>query len=366
MENNKLNKSVKFLLAVLLFWNIFLTYSIFNDSQDNQFLNGDKESAIIKHTSTYSTTDLTKAAEKSSKKAVGIKTATSEGSGVIYRSEKLENGNTKITIITNNHVIAGSSELLVLFANEQEVKGDVVGTDVFTDLAVVTVETDFAVDAFSIGDSSTIKVGEWVLAIGSPLGFDFYGSVSEGVISGKDRRVGVDLTGDGNEDWDMLVLQTTAAINPGNSGGPLINLNGDLVGINSMKIINYNVEGMGFAIPINEVIPIVNQLIETGEVKRPLLGISGRGIGEYSSVHKSYLGLPLDIEGGVVVIEVLKDGAAKEAGIQPNDIIVEFNGVEINTFKDFRVELYKMKTGDEVQLKILRGQKFVDVSVILK
>ena len=363
MQNNNGNKSFKVLLAVLLFWNVFLSYQIFSNSNNNT--NSDDNSTIVNQSATYSTTDLTKAAEKSVSKAVGIQSSTGAGSGAIYRSEKLDNGNTKITIITNNHVVAGSKEVMVLFANEQSLKGDVVGGDIFTDLAVVNVETDFAVDAFAIGDSSTIKVGEWVLAVGSPLGFDFYGSVSEGIISGKDRRLAVDLNGDGSEDWDMVVLQTTAAINPGNSGGPLINLNGDLIGINSMKILSNNVEGMGFAIPINEVIPIINQLIETGEVQRPLIGLSGRGISEYTSVHKSYLGLPLDIENGVVVNEVLKSGAAKDAGVLPLDIIVKFNDVDINTFKEFRIELYKMKTGDEVTLRILRDNKLMDIVVVL-
>ena len=366
MQNNKLKTSVKIFLAVLLFWNVFLTYKLFSDESSEVVPNNNNDSTIVNQNATYATTDLTKAAEKSVKKAVGIRSQTGEGSGAIYRSEKLENGNTRVTIITNNHVVSGSKKVLVVFANEQSVEGDVIGGDIFTDLAVVSVETDFAVDAFAIGDSSAVKVGEWVLAIGSPLGFDFYGSVSEGTISGKNRSIGVDLNNSGSEDWDMTVLQTTAAINPGNSGGPLINLNGDLIGINSMKIISQNVEGMGFAIPINEVIPIVNQLIETGEVKRPLIGLSGRGISEYSSVHKSYLGIPLDVEKGVVVTDVLKNGAAKEAGLQPYDIIVEFNGVEIEAFKDFRVELYKMKSGDNVTLTVFRDNDVLELEVTLK
>ncbi len=366
MQNNKLKSSVKLLLVGLLFWNVVLTYMVVNNQDNSEGLNSNESAEIISQRATYTTTDLTKAAEKSANKAVGIRALTGEGSGAIYRSEKLENGKTKITIITNNHVVAGSKEVMVMFANEQELPGDVVGGDIFTDLAVVSVEADFAVDAFAVGDSSLIKVGEWVLAIGSPLGFDFYGSVSEGVISGKNRRIGVDLNGDGSHDWDMVVLQTTAAINPGNSGGPLINLNGDLVGINSMKITGSQVEGMGFAIPINEVIPIINQIIETGEVKRPLIGLSGRGIKDYSSVHKSYLGLPLDIEKGVVITDVLPNGAAEAAGILPLDIIIKFNELEIESFKDFRIELYKMKTGDEVILKVLRNNTVVDISVILK
>lgn len=364
MQKNKLGKGIKLLIAVLLFWNVFLTYKVYTKPSDNVVV--DSDTTVVNKNATYTTTDLTKAVEKSVNKAVGIRSFTGEGSGLIYRSEKLDNGNSKITIITNNHVVANSEEVMVMFANEQELKGDVIGGDIFTDLAVISVEADFAVEPFAIGDSSLSKVGEWVIAVGSPLGFDFYGSVSEGVISGKDRRLAVDLTGDGSDDWDMVVLQTTAAINPGNSGGPLINLNGDLIGINSMKIISSQVEGMGFAIPINEAIPIVNQLIETGEVKRPLLGLTGRSIQDYSSVHKSYLGLPLDIEQGVVVTDVLKDGAAKEAGIQQYDVIMQFNDVEISSFKDFRVELYKMKTGDEVKLKVIRQNEVIDLVAILK
>lgn len=363
MKNNKLKTSAKILLVTLLLWNIVLTYQVFSLANNTSEIS---ESTIIKQAATYATTDLTEASEKSANKAVGIRSNSGEGSGAIYRSEKLDNGNSKMTIITNNHVVSGSSEVMVMFANEQEIIGNVIGGDLYTDLAVVSVEADFTVEAFTIGDSSTSKIGEWVLAIGSPLGFDFYGSVSEGVISGHDRKVGVDLNADGSIDWDMVVTQTTAAINPGNSGGPLINLNGDLIGINSMKIIGNNVEGMGFAIPINEAVPVINQLIETGEVKRPLIGISGRSITDYSSVHKSYLGIPLDIEKGVVVTEVLKDGAAQEAGVKPLDIIVKFNDEEVESFKEFRVELYKMNSGDEVKLKILRDNKVVDVVVTLK
>lgn len=352
-------------ITILITWNLALSYVVFFQDKNPSNQINDPEHTNISQTATYTTTDLTKAAQKGALKAVGIRTSTGAGSGAIYRSER--NGDkSKVTIVTNYHVVTTEKTVNVLFANEQEVEGRVVGGDIYTDLAIVEVEVDFAIEAFSLGDSAAVTVGEWVLAIGSPLGFEFYGTVSEGIISGKDRIIGVDLNRDGRDDWDMQVLQTTAAINPGNSGGPLINLNGDLIGINSMKIADSKIEGMGFAIPINEVIPIITQLMETGEVKRPLVGLSGRSLSEYSNAHRSYLGLPLDVVDGVVVVDVIKDGAADEAEIKANDIIVKINDVDIESFKNFRMELYKHQSGEEITLTVVRGSENFEVTVTLK
>lgn len=352
------------IVMVLVVWNIFLTYQLFNDkAPENPSGNGNNNNVV--QNATYATTDFTKASENGIQKTVGISTDSGSGSGAIYKTEK-KGDKTIVTIITNYHVVTNSKTVGVLFANEQTVEGTVLGGDVYTDLAVVQVEVEFSVEAFTLGDSSTLSSGEWVLAIGSPLGFDFSGTVTEGIISGKDRVVGVDLDGDGTNDWDMLVLQTSAAINPGNSGGPLINLNGELIGINSMKIAKNNVEGMGFAIPVNEVIPIVEQLIEKGTVERPLIGLSGRNLSDYSTAHKSYLGLPLDIENGVVVVEVIKDGAAYKAGIKEGDIVVKIGDIDVETFKDFRIGLYQHQSGDEVEVGIIRDGKSETITVTLQ
>ena len=363
-EKSKTKNIILYVLVLMLvIWNVFLTYQLIN-KEIPENINGSNNSNNVQQNATFVTTDFTKAAEKGIQKAVGISTSSGSGSGAIYKTEK-KGDKTLVTIITNYHVVTNEKTVEVLFANEQKIVGTVLGGDIYTDLAVVQVETDFAVEAFSLGDSSTLTTGEWVLAIGSPLSFDFSGTVTEGVISGKDRVVGVDLDGDGSNDWDMIVLQTSAAINPGNSGGPLVSLTGDLIGINSMKIANQSVEGMGFAIPINEAIPIVEQLIENGTVERPLVGLSGRNLQDYSTAHKSYLGLPLDIENGVVVVEVVKDGSAEKAGILEGDIIVKIGDVDVETFKDFRMGLYQHQSGDEVEIELIRDGKSETITVTL-
>lgn len=362
-KRNNINIFMVVMIITLIIWNVFLTNKVLTKKPVSPG-NPTEVNQTIQNAS-YVTTDLTKTAESGIQKAVGIQTQNGSGSGAIFKSEQ-DGDKTIVTIITNYHVVTTEQTVNVLFANGQVLEGEVIGGDVFTDLAVVKVVSDFAVEAFSVGDSSTLKSGEWVLAIGSPLGLEFSGTVTEGIISGKDRTIGVDLNKDGVDDWDMQVLQTSAAINPGNSGGPLVNLSGELIGINSMKIAKNNVEGMGFAIPINEAIPIVEQLIETGTVKRPLIGLSGRDLANYSTAHKSYLGLPLDVESGVVVINVIKNGAADKVGIQPGDIITKVNDTEITQFKNFRMELYKHTSGDAINLEIVRGNETMKVTVELE
>lgn len=363
MKNNKRTVVFSVLVVLLVIWNVFLTAKLY-DTETNPESNNTGNSGLVQN-NTYATTDLTKAADKGILKTVAISTGNGSGSGAIYSSE--ENGdNYTVTIITNYHVVTNNTEVEVLFANGQKIKGEVIGGDIFTDLAVVRVETNFKVDAFEIGDSSTLKSGEWVLAVGSPLGLEFSGSVSEGVISGTERIIGVDLDKNGTDDWDMIVIQTTAAINPGNSGGALINLNGELIGINSMKISQSSVEGMGFAIPINEVIPIVEQLIDKGVVERPLIGVSGRSITDYSNAQRSYYGLPLDLEGGVVITDIVSGGAADKAGLKVGDIITKIDDEAVDSFKTFRISLYKHNKGDELQLEIIRDNESAQVNVTLQ
>ncbi len=374
-ENNIIINEVKekkgkkhlltFTIIMLAVWNLFLTYSLFNQPKVDGNGNVTENTGKVVQNQTFATTDLTKTAEKGSERTVGISTGSGSGSGAIYKSER-SNDKSLVTIITNYHVVTTQKTVDVVFANEQTVTGNVIGGDIYTDLAVVQVETDFAVEAFNIGDSSTLKRGEWVLAIGSPLGLQFNGTVTEGIISGKDRIIGVDLNQDGQDDWDMSVLQTTAAINPGNSGGPLINLNGDLIGINSMKISSDKVEGMGFAIPINEAVPIVEQLIEKGVVTRPLIGVSGRNLSDYTTSHRSYLGLPLDVENGVVITDVITGGAGEKSGLLAGDIITKINDVDVENFKNFRMELYKHKSGEEITLEVYSKNESKTVSVILE
>ncbi len=198
-------------------------------------------------------------------------------------------------------------------------------------------------------------LGETVLAIGSPLGFDFSGSVTMGIISGKDRIVPVDIDGDGTDDWDSIVLQTDAAINPGNSGGPLINMAGELIGITSMKIADNTVEGMGFAIPVNEIVPIIEQLMANGRVIRPLLGVSAVSIDTMPSAQKSFYGIQLDLDKGIMITSVQAGYPAAKAGLKAKDVITIFDGITVTSFKQFRRLLYGKQVGDTVEVTYVRG-----------
>ncbi|WP_332650822.1 S1C family serine protease [Lysinibacillus sp. 54212] len=293
----------------------------------------------------------------------GELTEAGTGSGVIYKIE-----NNEAYIVTNYHVIENAEKLEITLSDGSKKEATLIGGDIWTDLAVIKVKADGIKTIAEFGDSDTLKQGETVIAIGNPLGFDFYGSVTTGVISGKDRVVPVDLDGNGTEDWQSEVLQTDAAINGGNSGGALVNINGNLIGINSMKIADANVEGLGFAIPINTVIPIINQLEESGQVKRPAMGISLMDLTDIPSFYqKQTLQLPGDITTGVVVAEVVKGSAAADAGMEQYDVIVEMDGQPVESVIDLRQHLYtKTKIGDTLKVKVVRAGKTVDLQLVLK
>lgn len=285
------------------------------------------------------------------------------GSGVIYKNEK-----GKAYIITNYHVIENAERLEITLEDGSKKEAELVGGDIWTDLAVIKVDSDGIETVAQFGDSEVLKQGETVIAIGNPLGLDFYGSVTVGVISGTDRAVPVDLDGDESEDWQSEVLQTDAAINGGNSGGALVNINGDLIGINSMKIADTSVEGLGFAIPINTVIPIINQLETNGKVIRPAMGITLIDLTDIPAFYQAQtLALPDDIKTGVVVGEVVSGSAADEAGMKQYDVIVEMDGEKIESVIDLRQHLYtKTNVGDNLKVKVYRGGKLIDLTLVLK
>ena len=196
-----------------------------------------------------------------------------EGSGVIYK----KSGNAAY-VVTNNHVISGSNAVEIIMSNGKKLSAKVVGKDTVTDLAVLKINSSSVSTVASFGDSNSIKVGETALAIGSPLGSDYTTSLTQGIVSAKKRTVAT-MNEAGQETGEATVIQTDAAINSGNSGGPLINLAGQVIGINSMKLSSSSssgtsVEGMGFAIPSNEVVTIINQLISKGKIVRPAIGAS--------------------------------------------------------------------------------------------
>ncbi|QHJ70314.1 S1C family serine protease [Planococcus halotolerans] len=284
------------------------------------------------------------------------------GSGVIYKKE-----GDSAYIVTNNHVVEGAEQVKVTLSDGTEIDAEVLGTDVWTDLAVLKTSSAEIKDVAEFGDSSVLKAGEPVIAIGNPLGLQFSGSVTTGVISGTERSIPIDINKDGTEDWQAEVLQTDAAINPGNSGGALINSQGQLIGINSMKIAQDAVEGIGLAIPINSAIPIIEDLEVKGEVERPALGVSILDLQNVPApIRQNELNLPAELEKGVVVESVAKDSGAEAAGLQQSDVIVEMGGDEINSVLELRQYLYtKAEVGDTLKVKFYRGAELMEAEVQL-
>ena len=277
----------------------------------------------------------------------------SEGSGVIYKNE-----NGYAYIVTNYHVIAKSQELEVLLADGTREKAELVGSDQWTDLAVIRIANTNVSTVAEFANSDEVEVGQTAIAIGSPLGSEFATSVTQGIVSATNRAVATDVDGDGQEDWVVTAIQTDAAINPGNSGGALINSAGQVIGINSMKISKSSVEGMGFAIPSNEVVSIIKQLETDGKITRPALGISMVNLSSVNERVIEQLNLPRDVKNGVVIAEVMAKGSAKAAGLQAYDVIVEMDGQKIQGIQNLRKVLYSHKVGDKLEVTYYRnGQK---------
>ena len=363
VNTNGLFKIVITLLVVAsLGMNVFLFTKVNKSSSSGSSSNKNATVENVNYDVKSSTTDVI---EKVNSSVVGVLvyangTASGSGSGVVYRVD----GKTAY-IITNAHVVSGATDVQVVFSNKESVNATIVGSDTYSDIAVLKLTADFDMTAIKCGDSSLLDQGETVLAIGSPLGIEYAGTVTQGIVSGIDRTVSVDLNDDGQEDWDMNVIQTDAAINPGNSGGALVNMAGELVGVTSMKLFNTSVEGMGFALPINDVITSVEQIIENGKVTRPQIGISGVSLSGYSSYQLRYYRINTDLTDGIYVSRVTSGVAASKAGIQEGDIIVKFDGKEVTTYKSFLTELYSKEPGDKVSVVVNRNgtEKTIEVTL---
>lgn len=287
--------------------------------------------------------------------ATSDRTSTATGSGVIISKEGY--------ILTNNHVIDTSSSstrqytvseankvLVYLYGEDEPVEAKIIGSDSITDLAVLKIEKD-GLTPIEFGDSDSVQVGEFAMAVGSPL--DMRDTVTAGIISGTDREIE-----DENSGTIYTLLQTDAAINAGNSGGALVNAEGKLIGINTLKLYGTGIEGMGFAIPVNSTFDISEQLIKTGKVKRPYIGISGEDITE---IYSAYYRLPV----GVYVRKIQNDGPAKDSDLKVGDIIVKFNGEKIESMSQLNNLKNKCAIGDTVTLTVSRNNEETDIDVTL-
>ncbi|PIA86047.1 S1C family serine protease [Streptococcus parauberis] len=286
----------------------------------------------------------------------------SEGSGVIYKKDGKD-----AYIVTNNHVIDGAKRIEILLADGSKIVGTLIGSDTYSDLAVVKVSSEKIKSVAKFADSTKINIGEVAIAIGSPLGTEYANSVTEGIVSSLSRTV--TLKNEEGKTVSTNAIQTDAAINPGNSGGALINVEGQVIGINSSKISSTNeaggaVEGMGFAIPSNDVVKIINQLEEKGEVIRPALGISMVNLGDLSTSALSQLNVPKEVTSGIVVATVTEDMPATDK-LKQYDIITAIDGEEVKTTSDLQSALYAHDINDEVKITFYRGNEKKTVTVKL-
>lgn len=264
------------------------------------------------------------------------------GSGVIFKEDEQ-----KVYMITNAHVVEGASNLVVTFLGNYKAPATIVGMDTITDIAVVAVlKKDIPAEAKSgirianLGDSDLLNVGDLAVAIGTPIDEAYNNTVTVGVISALDREINL-------PDKTLKLIQTDAAINPGNSGGALVGPTGEIVGINTIKLVENQIEGMGFAIPINDVKPIVQELMTEGRIARPSLGIVGESMTESIGFY--------EIPVGILIREVIPGSSADLAGLQAGDIILEFDRQKITTMEELKQMLRKKKIGDVIPIKIIRG-----------
>lgn len=282
------------------------------------------------------------------------------GTGFVYDKDD-KNG----YIMTNHHVIESGDTIKVTYSNDSETTATVVGSDEFADIAVLKVDKDTVLSTATIGKSSDISVGDTVFTIGSPMGIEYKGTVTKGILSGKDRLVSVSVGKSNNADWIMNVMQTDAAINPGNSGGPLCNANGDVIGINSMKLVQSQVEGMGFAIPIEDAISYANMIVNGEKIKRSYLGLRMVNVSSTYNFANEDIKIDSKVISGVAIIEILKDGPCNNTGLKKGDVITKIGDYKIKTVAELRYHLYKYKPNDKINIVVNRNGKVMSYKVTL-
>ncbi len=285
----------------------------------------------------------------------------SSGTGFVYKVDN-KNG----YIMTNNHVVSDVSEVMITFSSEERVAAKVLGKDIYADIAVLSVPKEKVIEVAEIGNPLDLKLGNTVFAIGAPISVDYSGTVTRGVVSGKDRLVPISLSGGSGSDWLMRVIQTDAAINPGNSGGPLVNILGKVIGINSLKLVSNQVEGIGFAIPIDDAMEYVGQLENGLEIMRPALGVHLIDVNETLVLFYNNIIVDEDIEEGTVIQEVVNGSPAEKAGLKKGDVILKIADKKIKNKAELRYELYKHKVGSKIKITYYRSKKIYTTEVLLK
>jgi len=284
----------------------------------------------------------------------------STGTGFIYKKDSK-----RAYIMTNNHVVDDADSAEIEFNDsDKRIEAKILGGETYSDIAVLTIDNGDEYNVVEIGDSESLKLGDTIFTVGSPMGVNYKGTVTKGILSGKERLIEVNLTGN-TSDYYMKVLQLDAAVNPGNSGGPLCDVSGKVIGIISLKIVQDEVEGMGFAIPIEDALEYANAIEEGGEVVRPYIGISMLDLSDEYYLWQNRITIPEGVDAGVAVISVEKGSPADKAGLEKGDIIVKLGEEDISSLAEFRYELYRYDVGDNVIVTYYRDGKIKTSSITL-
>ena len=274
------------------------------------------------------------------------------GTGFVYKKD----GN-KYYILTNHHVIDGGNKVTITFTDGKVVETKVVGSDQYSDIAVLSMESKDELTVASLGKNDNSRVGDTTFAVGAPLDSAYSWTVTRGILSGKDRLVEVSLNNSRNNDYIMKVLQTDAAINSGNSGGPLCNSNGEVIGITSLKLVSSGVEGMGFAIPIEDATSKAEQIIKGESIEYPYIGVSMYDVNKYyNSYQYGALIQSSGVASGVIVNSVEKGSPAAKGKMEANDIITKIDGKEVKNIAYLRYYLYQYKVGDTINLTQVKAK----------
>lgn len=285
----------------------------------------------------------------------------STGTGFVYKID-----GDYAYVMTNQHVVDNADKITLITSNDEEIDGEVLGGDSYVDIAVIKIKKYDGIKALQLGNSENAKLGDLVFTIGSPLGYEYRGSVSTGHLAGKDRLVSVSTDSNtSGSDWVMKVLQTDAAINPGNSGGPLMNTNGEVIGVISMKFVQTEVEGMGFAIPIEYINSKIETLEKGEKIEWPLLGVSMINVSDAKNSYRYNYNIPNDVNSGVVVAGIQSGSGAADSDLKEGDIITKLNGEEVQDSAYLRYELYKYSVGDKIEITYIRDGKEHTTKVVL-
>ena len=285
----------------------------------------------------------------------------STGTGFVYKIDGDD-----AYVMTNQHVVDGADKVTLITSNDEEIDGEVLGGDSYVDIAVIKTKKTDGLIALQLGNSENAKLGDLVFTIGNPLGYEYRGSVATGHLAGKDRLVSVSTdSSTAGSDWVMKVLQTDAAINPGNSGGPLMNANGEVIGVISMKLVQTEVEGMGFAIPIEYINSKIETLEKGEKIEWPLLGVSMINVSDAKNSYRYNFDIPNDIDSGVVVAGIESGSGAASSDLKEGDIITKIDGVEVEDSAYLRYELYKHSVCDTIEITYIRDGKEHTTKVVL-